>query len=209
MSKECSKCHESKPLDEFYRRTSSPDGRRSECAACCREAHRRYAATNARRNRQRPRDETTTKRCTGCRRVKPLSRFHSDISTPDGHHSECAACRQRLRLSRAGRAGGKAPALTEVSTTAPVAVPALTVVPPPEEVPAGESWADIAHQAAALSVHAAGRALEAAQAGDDEAIALALASGRSHPGRARTLAAMDVLDVARHALSVTAAAAAA
>lgn len=32
--KQCSKCHEVKALSEFWRNTSSPDGRRSVCAAC-------------------------------------------------------------------------------------------------------------------------------------------------------------------------------
>lgn len=44
-AKSCSKCGEVKPLDEFYRASSSPDGRQRWCSACARAAtHRRYTA---------------------------------------------------------------------------------------------------------------------------------------------------------------------
>lgn len=35
--KRCSKCGEDKPLDEFWRRKTGPDGRRGSCADCTRQ----------------------------------------------------------------------------------------------------------------------------------------------------------------------------
>jgi hypothetical protein len=40
-SKRCSKCGAIKPLSEFHRLVTRPDGRRSECADCARERARR------------------------------------------------------------------------------------------------------------------------------------------------------------------------
>ena len=33
-TKRCSKCKQPKPLDQFHRRQSSPDGRTNQCAEC-------------------------------------------------------------------------------------------------------------------------------------------------------------------------------
>lgn len=44
--KQCTKCGQTKPLDEFSRRNDSPDGRRSQCIECTRERWARYYATH-------------------------------------------------------------------------------------------------------------------------------------------------------------------
>ena len=46
MSKTCTKCGETKPLDDFHRDKRSPDGRRSDCKECGREYKRRYLEEN-------------------------------------------------------------------------------------------------------------------------------------------------------------------
>lgn len=40
--KECTKCHEAKPLDEFSKRTDRPDGRNLACLACERKRVKAY-----------------------------------------------------------------------------------------------------------------------------------------------------------------------
>lgn len=42
----CNKCAQSKPLDDFYRKQNSPDGRQSVCKVCTKKYHGRYYQTN-------------------------------------------------------------------------------------------------------------------------------------------------------------------
>ena len=46
MSKTCTKCGETKSLDDFHRDKRRPDGRRSDCKECGREYKRRYLEGN-------------------------------------------------------------------------------------------------------------------------------------------------------------------
>ena len=46
MSKTCTKCGETKPLDGFHRNKGGVDGRRSDCKECMREYLRRYREDN-------------------------------------------------------------------------------------------------------------------------------------------------------------------
>ena len=46
MSKTCTKCGETKPLDDFHRDKRRPDGRRSDCKECVLEYKRRYHEEN-------------------------------------------------------------------------------------------------------------------------------------------------------------------
>ncbi len=43
--KRCSRCGETKPLNDFHRNRARPDGFQSQCAECRRAAQRRYAQT--------------------------------------------------------------------------------------------------------------------------------------------------------------------
>ena len=55
MSKTCTKCGETKPLDDFHRDKRGPDGRRSDCKECVREYKRRYYEENRDKERERNR----------------------------------------------------------------------------------------------------------------------------------------------------------
>ena len=46
MSKTCTKCGETKPLDDFYRDKTGAGGRRPDCKECVREYSRRYHEEN-------------------------------------------------------------------------------------------------------------------------------------------------------------------
>ena len=50
--KRCSKCGETKPLDEFYKRSSSKDNKAPRCRECSKKAHRGWYATNAEKARR-------------------------------------------------------------------------------------------------------------------------------------------------------------
>lgn len=50
--KTCTKCGVEKALDDFYKRSRCPDGRRPECAGCSREYARAYRENNAEKTRE-------------------------------------------------------------------------------------------------------------------------------------------------------------
>ena len=53
MSKTCTKCGETKSLDDFHRDKRRPDGRKSDCKECVREYKHRYYEENRDKVRQR------------------------------------------------------------------------------------------------------------------------------------------------------------
>lgn len=55
MSKTCTKCGETKPLDGFRRDKSKKGGRRSACTECTKESNRRYREENRDKERERSR----------------------------------------------------------------------------------------------------------------------------------------------------------
>ena len=55
MSKTCTKCGETKPLDDFHRDKRRPDERRSDCKECVREYKRRHLEENRDKVRERNR----------------------------------------------------------------------------------------------------------------------------------------------------------
>lgn len=50
--KQCTKCNETKPLEEFYRDRSKTDGRSTRCRSCVREAERRRREANPEPHRE-------------------------------------------------------------------------------------------------------------------------------------------------------------
>ena len=55
MSKTCTKCGETKPLDDFHRNKTGAGGRRPDCKECVREYARRYYEENRDKVRERQR----------------------------------------------------------------------------------------------------------------------------------------------------------
>lgn len=55
MSKTCTRCGETKPLDGFHRNKTKAGGRRAECKECVREYDRRYHEENRDKRRERNR----------------------------------------------------------------------------------------------------------------------------------------------------------
>ena len=77
MSKTCTKCGETKPLDDFHRYKRSPDGRKPHCKECVREYKHRYYEENRDKERERNRryrEENRDKRLEYARRYHEENR---------------------------------------------------------------------------------------------------------------------------------------
>ncbi|HJC29572.1 MAG TPA: HNH endonuclease [Candidatus Dietzia intestinigallinarum] len=90
-TKACTKCGEVKPLAEYYRNAKSTDGRSSQCKAC-RSAQRKTHVRRLEAERVEP-APTDTKPCTKCGEVKPLTEYHRNTGTRDGHQTQCKVCK--------------------------------------------------------------------------------------------------------------------
>ena len=92
--KACTRCGAVKPLEEFHRDASRPDGRMSRCAACCREeANTRYRAAHPARAAAAP----GHKRCRRCGLERPLEEFGPRPDARDGRKSWCRPCEAERR----------------------------------------------------------------------------------------------------------------
>jgi hypothetical protein len=100
--KTCSKCNEFKPLDQYPVRTTSRDGRRSDCQACNLAYHRAFYRQNADRQGVEPRfvPPEGTKRCGHCQHVKPKDEFGYNRCRKDGHRSTCKPCVAEISRQR-------------------------------------------------------------------------------------------------------------
>jgi 5-methylcytosine-specific restriction endonuclease McrA len=121
--KTCTKCGETKPVSDFYKRARSNDGYMSWCKACA-QVHdnarntapeRKAARANSKRARYAPvkaanqvkqasvRAELTAatiKTCKKCRQEKSIESFTVDTRYKDGRYPWCFECRQNWRKGR-------------------------------------------------------------------------------------------------------------
>lgn len=96
-TKTCTKCGATKPLSDFHRDRTKPDGHRARCKACflaAQAARRRRLATSG------PTIARNEKWCPSCRRTLPADAFHSDRTSPDGLASRCKACSLAAQAAR-------------------------------------------------------------------------------------------------------------
>ena len=77
-SKVCSKCHQEKNVDDFYKRKTSKDGLRS----CCKECE----------NNVKPIIIRETKVCSKCHIEKSVNDFHKSKQSLDGFRPDCKDC---------------------------------------------------------------------------------------------------------------------
>jgi hypothetical protein len=86
-TKACSRCHEVKPLDQFYRKEGRPS---SWCKVCT------LADVKARYRRGHPPlpewQMPTEKRCNKCGETKPMDQFHRRKKAKDGRNNICREC---------------------------------------------------------------------------------------------------------------------
>lgn len=106
MTKRCRDCGQDKPLEEFWRNTSSPDGRATYCIPCFkvrnRAASERRAAREGRLIREqsnRPKDIPDDQRyCPSCQHVLPIEDFVRNRRMKSGIGSYCRPC-QRMKVA--------------------------------------------------------------------------------------------------------------
>ena len=92
-TKQCSRCGETKELDQFSPQKETRDGRKGVCKPCrasqAKEAGR-LAGAQARPCYQ---DTDTHKECRGCRVMKDRAEFRRNSQKRDGKDTHCRACR--------------------------------------------------------------------------------------------------------------------
>lgn len=97
--KTCTKCHESKSLDEFNREAKGKEGRKAACRPCDRRRRADCARRNAARAELPP--VPAEKRCYDCKETKPGAEFNRDRARKDGLRSVCRPCQNHRRTEHA------------------------------------------------------------------------------------------------------------
>lgn len=93
----CTQCKEQKPLDEFYKDSSSADKKCHRCKVCQKMYYKGY---NASRKAANARVEVKSKVCRDCGLEKPISQFGKKSTSLDKHQIYCNPCwRQRVYKS--------------------------------------------------------------------------------------------------------------
>jgi hypothetical protein len=95
----CEVCGVEKPLQQYRLQGEGYKYRRKECRGCERDRRREREEAQ----RQALIESGAAKRCTTCRRVKPLEAFHKHTGKADGHATECKMCQRRRERDRERR----------------------------------------------------------------------------------------------------------
>jgi hypothetical protein len=97
--KRCTKCGQSRPLNEFSKHSTCADGYGVYCRKCSTIQMREYRKTPAEKRsrfllheRVKNTLTTLTKCCNRCKQEKPLDAFYKRATNLDGHHGECKKC---------------------------------------------------------------------------------------------------------------------
>lgn len=97
--KECSRCHQFKPREQFSKDKSRKGGLTHRCKVCqkvCyKECRERWALERSRGQIEVP----TEKECKKCRKVKPVSDFTKSNNRKDGIDYFCKTCKSKHRIT--------------------------------------------------------------------------------------------------------------
>jgi len=118
-TKTCSHCSSNKPVGEFHKDKNSKDGRTSWCKVCTKGYMKRYTvkkelqkveidvkvdmAWSPEEMREEYSEELSEvnaiayKTCTKCNSMKPLSEYHKNKKSKDGHATQCKECKNAAR----------------------------------------------------------------------------------------------------------------
>jgi len=101
LTKKCPRCGEIKDSDSFGRNRTLPDGLSYYCKACTRannnELYRRRRESQGLQFREPDNSPQGFKRCSRCREVKPLERFHRQRTQSGGYNTYCKDCRSVIQ----------------------------------------------------------------------------------------------------------------
>lgn len=89
-TKQCCTCHDTRPLDEFYKNRGKKDGLSPRCKECSRTKGKELRAKYKREN-ENP-DLSGTKVCIKCHKEKPRTEFYFQRDTKDGITAQCQDC---------------------------------------------------------------------------------------------------------------------
>lgn len=106
MTKRCRDCGRDKPLEEFWRNASSPDGRATYCIPCFKVRNRAAAERRASREGRPIREQSmrptnipdNQRYCPSCQQVLPIEEFVRNRRTKSGFGSYCRPC-QRAKVA--------------------------------------------------------------------------------------------------------------
>lgn len=88
ITKSCSVCHETKPLEAFPKQKLGKFGRQANCKACVNV----YAKRKRALRRESLRPPTGMKMCSACQTLLPLERFNNRKGSRDGLTCRCREC---------------------------------------------------------------------------------------------------------------------
>lgn len=100
--KRCADCHVRKPLAEFWRDRSQPDGRDCSCIQCRKKRRKDIQRQRAKGKPSKPFTDGANIECKQCGEIKPVSEFYASPQTVSGYLGQCKAC---LRANRRARRG--------------------------------------------------------------------------------------------------------
>lgn len=104
MTKQCRKCSQEKPLDNFPKHKTTKDGHDTLCKICTNEYAKQRRLKNIDKERERYeryRQKNITERllnpisekqCNVCNVVKPIDEFSTSITHKDGYKNTCKIC---------------------------------------------------------------------------------------------------------------------
>lgn len=102
--KRCYKCNTEKPMDDFAKRTMSPDGKQLWCRLCM---NTRNTANAKQRTENGPTIIRNSKTCRQCLSEKPIGQFYVKRNSADGYGSYCKPCWARRVQSQPSYRGNK------------------------------------------------------------------------------------------------------
>ena len=93
LHKTCSKCGNTKPIDDFCKDNRRIDGYSSHCKSCRRSYY------SPRPWKSKPLSPNDQKVCTKCHETKLVSEFDKRAEGRTGYHSHCKSCRRKISQS--------------------------------------------------------------------------------------------------------------
>jgi len=94
QQKECIHCHQTRPIQNFYKNRQWKDGYSSVCIVCEEKRKQDYIQQWS-AQRTTSQERPTKKRCIACHRILPASSFHSNKRKKDGLTSKCKDCEEK------------------------------------------------------------------------------------------------------------------
>lgn len=112
-TKQCSRCSETKPLEQFPPDKRARDGRASHCRVCQGKAKKAWTDKqsknpSARKERIAQILSSGLKACSKCAQVKTLDQFYKDKRNGDGLSGHCIECHYKMTRAYEQSEHGKA-----------------------------------------------------------------------------------------------------